>query len=213
MNPITPTAATSFQTGPQAQGTEDASDAKATPSSLSATSASEESSTQTEEPEFSTRAERLAALNEEFNIMGPDFKLSTTFIQRLHELDFIDESEAEQLIGRMPDAPAVGTDSGTAVQSLQASLAELAEEKGSESSLFDLLNQAADALGNLSAKSRADLEGLTQQLEQALSDQADLGEADAALLGQARDVMMIASRLAPGSGVNAAIESYLAHAR
>ena len=143
--------------------------------------------------------------------MGADFSLSTAFIQRLHELDFIDDSEAEQLIGRMPDNPTGAADTGTAIQSLQASLMSLAEEEGSESSLFDLLGRSAEALGTLPQQSRGDLEGLTQQLDQVLSDPSEFSESASGVLSQARYALMIGSRLAPGAGANAAIESYLAN--
>lgn len=208
MDPITPAAATSFQTGQQPKASDSASAHAAT---QSAASDEEVMAAQNDEPEFSTRAERLAALNEEFNIMGSDFRVSTAFIQRLHELDFIDDSEAEQLIGRMPDSAAGSADTGTAIQSLQASLMSLAEEEGSESSLFDLLSRSADALGTLPQQNRSDLEGLTQQLDQVLSDPSDLSESVSGVLGQARDALMIGSRLAPGAGANAAIESYLSN--
>lgn len=211
MDPITPAAATSFQTGPQAKASDNSSAASALAATQSAPTDEEVTAAQSEEPEFSTRAERLAALNEEFNIMGSDFRVSTAFVQRLHELDFINDGEAEQLMGRMPQVDAGSTDSGTAIQSLQASLVALAEEEGSDSSLFDLLNRSAEALGNLSQQNRSDLEGLTQQLDQVLGEPSDLSESARSVIGQARDALMIGSRLAPGTGVNAAIESYLSH--
>lgn len=172
---------------------------------------------------FSSRAERLAALNEEFTITGPDFEVSAAFISRLQALEFIDASEAERLLGQAQAAgseakPPIKDAGPQAVIDLQQDLQALAGTVPEDGSLALLLNETSAALTDLKASSplanAPQYKALQQRLEQSLAsdtDAAALSEADRYRMTQAMDVMLIASRLAPGSETNAGIRSYLAN--
>lgn len=172
---------------------------------------------------FSSRAERLAALNEEFTITGPDFEVSAAFISRLQELEFIDSSEAERLLGQSQaasnaDKPAIKDAGPQAIIDLQQDLEALAGTVPEDGNLALLLNETSEALTDLKASSplsnAPQYKALQQRLEQSLASDADaaaLSDADRYRMTQAMDVMLIASRLAPGSETNAGIRSYLAN--
>lgn len=186
--------------------------------SKTATSAQAE----TDRATFSTRAERLAALNKEFTITGPAFEVSTAFIVRLQELEFISSGEAERLLGKATThtkADATNQESGAqAIVELQQDMKALSQKVPEEGQLARLLTETADALAELKASSplanAPKYRSLQQRLEQALAnnpDAANLSEAERRRMTQAMDVMLIASRLAPGSETNAGIRSYLAN--
>jgi hypothetical protein len=169
---------------------------------------------------FSSRSERLAALNEEFNITGPGFELSSAFISRLQEFEFINASEAERLKGQAADTaePAIKDAGPQAITELQQDLEALARTQTADGNLSRLLNDTAEALSDLKTSSplanAPQYKGLQQRLEQSLSrdsETASLSDTDRYRMTQAMDVMLIASRLAPGSETNAGIRSYLAN--
>jgi len=169
---------------------------------------------------FSSRSERLAALNDEFNITGPGFELSSAFISRLQEFEFINASEAERLMGKATNTaePAIKDAGPQAITELQQDLEALARTQTADGNLATLLNETAEAMSDLKASSPLDnvpqYKGLQQRLEQSLAsdpDAAALSDADRYRMTQAMDVMLIASRLAPGSETNAGIRSYLAN--
>lgn len=169
---------------------------------------------------FSSRAERLAALNKEFSITGPNFEVSAAFISRLQEFEFISPGEAERLLGQsVANGESTKKDAGPqAIIDLQQDLITLSQKVPEEGKLALLLTETADALSGLKSSSplsnAPQYRNLQQRLEQALEnnpDAADLSKADRRRMTQAMDVMLIASRLAPGSETNAGIRSYLAN--
>lgn len=190
------------------------------PSSKSASSASGKA--ESDRATFSTRAERLAALNKEFTITGPAFEVSTAFIVRLQELEFISTGEAERLLGQAAThskANSTNQESGAqAIVELQQDMRTLSQKAPEEGQLTGLFTETADALAELKASSplanAPKYRSLQQRLEQALAnnpDAASLSDAERRRMTQAMDVMLIASRLAPGSETNAGIRSYLAN--
>ena len=150
-------------------------------------------------------------------------QVSAAFISRLQELEFIDSTEAERLLGQSQaanntDQPAIKDAGPQAIIDLQQDLEALASAVPEDGNLALLLNETSAALTELKATSplanAPQYKALQQRLEQALAsdtDAASLSDADRYRMTQAMDVMLIASRLAPGSETNAGIRSYLAN--
>ncbi|MFY0664955.1 MAG: hypothetical protein JXQ97_10020 [Natronospirillum sp.] len=170
---------------------------------------------------FSTRAERLATLNKEFTITGPNFRVSAAFINRLQELEFINPEEAGRMLGQATaNTESKNEDAGSpqAIIDLQQDMTALSKKVPEEGQLALLLAETADALTSLRSSSpianAPQYKSLQQRLEQALASDTDatsLSSAERRRMTQAMDVMLIASRLAPGSETNAGIRSYLAN--
>ncbi|WP_028670841.1 hypothetical protein [Saccharospirillum impatiens] len=216
ISPLIPVSSTGANQNVSGQGTAVGS------TTLPTQTAQAESATETSDDSasFSSRAERLAALNEEFTITGPDFEVSAAFISRLQEFEFISPGEAEGLLGQSaPGAePAVKDAGPQAIIDLQQDLEALAGTVPEDGNLALLLNETSAALTDLKASSplanAPQYKALQQRLEQSLAsdpDAAALSDADRYRMTQAMDVMLIASRLAPGSETNAGIRSYLAN--
>lgn len=169
---------------------------------------------------LSTRSERLAALNKEFTITGPGFEVNAAFINRLQELQFLSAGEAQQLRAQFADTDKVAhKDAGPqAIIDLQQDLQALAKKLPAEGLMAQLLEETSVALAELksstSLANAPQYKSLQQRLEKALasdSDIAKLNQTERYRMTQAMDVMLIASRLAPGSETNAGIRSYLAN--
>ncbi len=171
---------------------------------------------------LSTRAEKLSALNQEFNIRGPGFELSSAFIERLQQFGFISGREAESLGA---DIAAAGQETGnrspaesaTRLSSLRSTISEFRASLADDTPLAGILERVDTALGTIESRDgQADnrmLETVRSQLDAFLN--SDLaGSIDGPTeksLTQAMDVLLIASRLTPGSQTNAGIETYLAN--
>ncbi|MEX1057943.1 MAG: hypothetical protein WED11_09430 [Natronospirillum sp.] len=158
---------------------------------------------------FSSRSERLAALNDEFHITGGDFKITSGFIERLQELGFINSAETQDLLSRAPES---GEESdGSALSELATSLVDIAQAQATDSDLAELLLDSAEALGSLSSTNLQGRKSLEQRLTQALETSPSLGNAELKSVAQARDALAVAGHLAQNSGASAAITSYLNH--
>ncbi|MDX1266710.1 MAG: hypothetical protein R3311_05035 [Oceanisphaera sp.] len=219
ISPLTPVSPTGVNQNASGQ------DTAVSATTLPAQTAQAESATATSDDSatFSSRAERLAALNEEFTITGPGFEVSAAFISRLQELEFIDSREAERLLGQSQaadsaDQSAIKDAGPQAIIDLQQDLEALASTVPEDGNLALLLNETSAALTELKASSplsnAPQYRALQQRLEQALANDTEaaaLSDADRYRMTQAMDVMLIASRLAPGSETNAGIRSYLAN--
>lgn len=216
---ITPLTSTSNATT-NAKLLEDRAAVTESEQTANATKAAANAKAESDSATFSTRAERLAALNKEFSITGPNFEVSAAFISRLQEFEFISPGEAERLLGQsVAKGESTKKDAGPqAIIDLQQDLITLSQKVPEEGKLALLLTETADALSGLKSSSplsnAPQYRNLQQRLEQALEnnpDAADLSKADRRRMTQAMDVMLIASRLAPGSETNAGIRSYLAN--
>lgn len=216
ISPLTPVSSTGVNQNASGQDTTVSTTTLPTQAAQaeSATATSDDSAT------FSSRAERLAALNEEFTITGPDFEVSAAFISRLQEFEFISPDEAERLLGQSEATaePTIKDAGPQAIIDLQQDLEALAGTVPADGNLALLLNETSEALNDLKASSplanAPQYKALQQRLEQSLAsdtDAAALSDADRYRMTQAMDVMLIASRLAPGSETNAGIRSYLAN--
>lgn len=215
ISPLTPVSSTGVNQNASGQGTAVSATTLPTQTAqaVSATATSDDNAT------FSSRAERLAALNEEFTITGPDFEVNAAFISRLQEFEFISPGEAERLLGQSEAAEPTIKDAGPqAIIDLQQDLEALAGLVPADGNLALLLNETSEALTDLKASSplanAPQYKALQQRLEQSLASDTDaavLSDADRYRMTQAMDVMLIASRLAPGSETNAGIRSYLAN--
>lgn len=121
--------------------------------SVSNAVSSEPTTTETSSPQtvFSSRAEKLAQINKEFDITGADFHISQQFINRLSEIGLISTSEATDLNQGLPLSSngAKETESITALKSSLESIAERINGKEGTSSLLTLLENSQKILDNL----------------------------------------------------------------
>lgn len=171
---------------------------------------------------LSTRAEKLSALNQEFNIRGPGFELSSAFVQRLQEFGFISPGEAESLgadlaAGESGSGNLSPDGGGTGLADLRSVLREFSGSLEESDPLAPIFQRVDSALGTIESRDgQADnrvLESVRSQLDAALNSDlaAGLDGTMEKSLTQAMDVLLIASRLTPGSQTNAGIETYLAN--
>ncbi|WP_020407470.1 hypothetical protein [Hahella ganghwensis] len=102
------------------------------------------------ESSISTRAEKLAQLNKEFNITSSGFRVSQTFITRLTELGFLSSEEAEKLSGNLASSNPV-EQTTQSVEELQESLQSLFDRLADEenSGLKTLIGSSMEILENL----------------------------------------------------------------
>ncbi|QEQ97423.1 hypothetical protein [Neptunomonas concharum] len=175
------------------------------------------SENQDTQPVFSSRAEKLAQINKEFDITTPGFRISQQFINRLSEIGFISENEATELNKGLP-LTSSGTQSTESVETLKSAVEIIFERIKNEdgvSGLLSVLDKSQQILDNLDgSKSKVfpiDPTTAAAELDHYLkSDNASvLTEKEKQSLGDLKTAFTIADKLSPEQRTSAEISKYM----
>ncbi|WP_415890969.1 hypothetical protein ACMXYV_06665 [Neptuniibacter sp. SY11_33] len=181
------------------------------------TSATEkESSTASTQPSnLSDRAQKIQKLNEEFFTGGPrSVKITPSFIQRLNEYGFLNDSEASRYL---TDQQSLGTAQDDTVGQLSDFIDDFSSklnEESSENSLVATLEKAKtvlDNLGNTNSNSALDIKTTSAELTQYLNsdDAKTLSKEDKDHLSQLQMVLGIADTLQPDNLSRSKLNDYV----
>lgn len=166
---------------------------------------------------FSSRAEKLAQINKEFDITSPGFRISQQFINRLSEIGLISENEATELNKGLP-LTSSGTQSTESVETLKSAVEIIFERIKNEdgvSGLLSVLDKSQQILDNLDgSKSKVfpiDPATAAAELDHYLkSDNASvLTEKEKQSLGDLKTAFTIADKLSPEQRTSAEISKYM----
>ncbi len=175
------------------------------------------SENQDTQPVFSSRAEKLAQINKEFDITSPGFRISQQFINRLSEIGLISENEATELNKGLP-LTSSGTQSTESVETLKSAVEIIFERLKNEdgvSGLLSVLDKSQQILDNLDgSKSKVfpiDPATAAAELDHYLkSDNASvLTEKEKQSLGDLKTAFTIADKLSPEQRTSAEISKYM----
>ncbi len=181
------------------------------------TTSSVTSENQDTQPVFSSRAEKLAQINKEFDITSPGFRISQQFINRLSEIGLISENEATELNKGLP-LTSSGTQSTESVETLKSAVEIIFERIKNEdgvSGLLSVLDKSQQILDNLDgSKSKVfpiDPATAAAELDHYLkSDNASLlTEEEKQSLGDLKTAFTIADKLSPEQRTSAEISKYM----
>ncbi|WP_271272676.1 hypothetical protein [Aliamphritea hakodatensis] len=173
-----------------------------------ATAASEEKQV------FSSRGEKFAQLNKEFDITGSDFKITNGFLSRLSELGLITESEASKLAGGLNSVTG-STDTVGGLKGAIDAISERVKDEDGVSGLLKLLENSKEILDNLDgSKSKTfpvDPATAAAELESFLkSDEADiLTDKEKDSLKDVQTALTIADKLSPEQRTSAEVSKYM----
>lgn len=175
------------------------------------------SENQETQPVFSSRAEKLAQINKEFDITSPGFRISQQFINRLSEIGLISENEATELNKGLP-LTSSGTQSTESVETLKSAVEIIFERIKNEdgvSGLLSVLDKSQQILDNLDgSKSKVfpiDPATAAAELDHYLkSDNASiLTEEEKQSLSDLKTAFTIADKLSPEQRTSAEISKYM----
>ncbi len=175
------------------------------------------SENQETQPVFSSRAEKLAQINKEFDITSPGFRISQQFINRLSEIGLISENEATELNKGLP-LTSSGTQSTESVETLKSAVEIIFERIKNEdgvSGLLSVLDKSQQILDNLDgSKSKVfpiDPATAAAELDHYLkSDNASiLTEEEKQSLNDLKTAFTIADKLSPEQRTSAEISKYM----
>ena len=175
------------------------------------------SENQETQPLFSSRAEKLAQINKEFDITSPGFRISQQFINRLSEIGLISENEATELNKGLP-LTSSGTQSTESVETLKSAVEIIFERIKNEdgvSGLLSVLDKSQQILDNLDgSKSKVfpiDPATAAAELDHYLkSDNASiLTEEEKQSLSDLKTAFTIADKLSPEQRTSAEISKYM----
>ncbi|OUR65837.1 hypothetical protein A9Q79_02285 [Methylophaga sp. 42_25_T18] len=163
---------------------------------------------------LSTRGERLAALNQDFDIVNPNFTITDDFLTRLAELNFISSGELASLqqevsVNNTSDSEADSSLAGIKQKTID--IIERFKNDGQADSLVAILNKATDIIDNFGKASSPDISTTIAQLDYQLNknEVATLTDQDKATLSELKTVLSIAEKLNPQSRTASNIDTYL----
>jgi len=167
---------------------------------------------------FTSRAEKLATLNKEFNIVSPDFRINQAFVNRMAELELISSQDAEKLNAGIP-ATASGDKQTDTVAEIETFIdtfsTKLKNAEEQPEDLMDILQDSKSILANLDgSKSKtfeADIATTNAALTQFLkSDDAKaLTESERGSLSDLQTALTVADKLNPTSRTSENINAYM----
>ncbi len=179
----------------------------------------DESSEQKPAAQFSTRAEKLAALNSEFDIVSPSFKLSQQFVNRMAELDLISASDAEGLNTDLPltaDSDSSEADTvGELTTFIDSFSAKLEKQEDAPSGLLEILQNSKSILENLDGSKSKTFEADIPETAAALadylrsSDASTLSDSETKSLKDLHTALTVADKLNPTSRTSDNINAYM----
>lgn len=187
--------------------------------STTTTATTDESSSQKPEAQFSSRAEKLAALNSEFDIISQGFRLSQEFVNRMAELDLISASDAEGLNVDLPLTASSDTDEADTVGELTTFIdtfsAKLEKQEDKPQGLLDILQDSKSILQNLDGSKSKTFEADIPETAAALadylrsSDATSLSDSETKSLKDLHTALTVADKLNPTSRTSDNINAYM----
>lgn len=162
---------------------------------------------------LSTRGERLAALNQDFNIVSPNFTITDDFLTRLADLGFISQDQLANLQQEVDVNKSADSESSS-LATIKQNTNEIIERfKNNEQaeSLVTILNKATDIIENFGKTSSPDISTTIVQLDYQLNNNEvyALTDQDRATLSELKTVLSIAEKLNPQSHTATNIDTYL----
>lgn len=167
---------------------------------------------------FSTRAERLAQLNSDYDMLSPSFKLSEEFINRMANLRLISLEDSNTLQGHLP-ANKDGSRADTAsLGELKSSMDAISQQLGPETTQGNLQQLFANAKGILdninASKSHTfpiDPATAAAELDQFLMSEqsSQLSEDDTQSLQDLKAALHVADKLSPDKRASAEVSKYM----
>lgn len=169
---------------------------------------------QTATSTFSTRSEKLAQLNSEFDIRSSGFRLNQEFISRMAELGLISGADAEGLNSGLP-VNADGDKTTDTVQQLNHNIDILSERYQDDPTLIDILNHSKQVLANFDGTENDQLPSdpftLAAKLNNYLKsdDATKLTDDERESLQELKLAMTVADRLTPDKRSSAELGKYM----
>ncbi len=163
---------------------------------------------------LSTRGERLAALNQDFNIVNPNFTITDNFLTRLADLGFISQGELSNLQQELGVNNSSESETDSTLAGIKQSTLNIIERfKNDEQaeSLVAILNKATDIIDNFGKTSSPGISTTIAQLDYQLknNDVAALTNQDKTTLSELKTVLSIAEKLNSQSRTASNIDTYL----
>ena len=163
---------------------------------------------------LSTRGERLAALNQDFDIVNPNFTITDDFLTRLADLGFISSGELANLQQEVSVNNTSDSETDSSLAGIKQNTLDIIERfKGDEQaeSLVAILNKATDIIDNFGKTSSPDISTTIAQLDYQLNNNevATLTDQDKATLSELQTVLSIAEKLNPQSRTSTNIDQYM----
>lgn len=189
-----------------------------TPVTSTATTAdTDESSNQKSTTQLSSRAEKLATLNSEFNIVSQNFRLSQEFVNRMAELELISTDDAAGLNKGLSVTASSGTDNADTVGELTTFIdtfsAQLEKQEDKPQGLLDILQNSKSILQNLDGSKafEADIPETAAALADYLrsSDASNLTDSETKSLEDLHTALTVADKLNPTSRTSDNINAYM----
>lgn len=177
----------------------------------------EETTSQKPAAQFTSRAEKLATLNSEFNIVSQNFRLSQEFVNRMAELELISTDDAAGLNKGLSITANSGTDNADTVGELTTFIdsfsAQLEQQEDKPQGLLDILQNSKSILQNLDGSKafEADIPGTAAALADYLrsSDASNLTDSETKSLEDLHTALTVADKLNPTSRTSDNINAYM----
>ena len=163
---------------------------------------------------FSSRGEKFAQLNKEFDITGSDFKITNEFLSRLSALGIITESEASKLTDGL-NSTTGSTDTVAGLKGAIDAISNRVKDEDGVSSLLSVLDNSKQILDNLDgSKSKTfpvDPATAAAELDSFLkSDGASiLTDKEKESLKDVQTALNIADKLSPEQRTSAEVSKYM----
>lgn len=211
----------SSNSNPAAQtSTTSATSAASSTDQTAATGAITESSAQpastTKTTSVSNRADALATLNSEFNIMSSDFRITQQFMNRMAELNLISAEDAERVSAGLPAGDS--SEQAPTVAEMQTFVSdyinELEDAEDAPEGLLDILKNAESILKNLDSSNPdpdVDIAGTAAALKQFIESKEGLAndEDKDRDLRQLHNMLVVADSLSPANRNSEGVNAYI----
>jgi len=163
---------------------------------------------------LSTRGERLAALNQDFNIISPNFTITDDFLTRLAELDFISQDQLNNLQQEVDVNNTSDSDSNSSLATIKQNTNDIIERfKNDEQAenLVTTLKKATSIIDSFGKTGSSDIFTTIAQLEHHLknNDGVRLTDKEKATLNELQTVLSIAEKLNSQSHTSTNIDNYM----
>jgi hypothetical protein len=163
---------------------------------------------------LSTRGERLVALNQDFNIISPNFTITDDFLTRLAELDFISQGQLNNLQQEVDVNNTSDSDSNSSLATIKQNTNDIIERFKNEEqaeNLVTTLKKATSIIDSFGKTGSSDIFTTIAQLEHHLknSDGVRLTDKEKTTLNELQTVLSIAEKLNPQSRTSTNIDKYM----
>jgi len=169
---------------------------------------------ETSQTTLSSRGERLAALNQDFDITSSNFAITDDFLTRLEELEFISADQLASLQQEMSVNSSSDTESSSTLATIKQSTSDIIErfeDNEQADNLIEILNKAINIIDTFGQSSSSDISSTMAQLEQQINntDGITLTEQEKTTLNELHSVLSIAETLNSQSRTSSNIDQYL----